>query len=145
MGDPQPSGRALPAGRPRVCLSSAPSDCEARGVDDETSAFRKSFAESRLLCPANLVETGRANLIMAWLQQQLTRERPDTFTQTVDQSEHSKVLATTGRTIHFGGSRPAASPYRATTIFFSLPFSSSSCRSRFISDGVSPLYFLRQL
>jgi len=31
------------------------------------------------------------------------------------------------------------------TIFFRLPFSSSSWRSRFISDGINPAYFLRQL
>lgn len=30
-------------------------------------------------------------------------------------------------------------------IFFSLPFSSSSWRSRFISEGINPAYFLRQL
>ena len=39
----------------------------------------------------------------------------------------------------------ALSSDRSATIFLSLPFSSSSWRSRFISDGVSPLYFLRQL
>ena len=39
----------------------------------------------------------------------------------------------------------ALSSDRSATIFFSLPFSSSSRRSRFISDGISPAYFFRQL
>ena len=39
----------------------------------------------------------------------------------------------------------ALSSDRSATIFFSLPFSSSSWPSRFISDGVKPAYFLRQL
>src|ERR1700757_112665 len=39
----------------------------------------------------------------------------------------------------------ALSSDRSATIFFSLPFSSSSWRSRFISDGIKPAYFLRQL
>src|SRR5262249_41530404 len=39
----------------------------------------------------------------------------------------------------------ALSSDRSATIFFSLPFSSSSWRSRFISEGIRPAYFLRQL
>lgn len=38
---------------------------------------------------------------MAWLQQQLTRERPDTFMQLESSSAMSRTLARTGRTIHF--------------------------------------------
>jgi hypothetical protein len=37
----------------------------------------------------------RAHLIMAWLQQQLTRERPDTFTQAASDSR-TKDLARRG-------------------------------------------------
>ena len=39
----------------------------------------------------------------------------------------------------------ALSRDRSATILFSLPFSSSRTRSRLISDGVRPAYFLRQL
>ncbi len=39
----------------------------------------------------------------------------------------------------------ALSSDRSATIRFSLAFSSSSWRRRFISDGISPAYFLRQL
>src|SRR6516162_7639080 len=39
----------------------------------------------------------------------------------------------------------ALSSDRSATIFFNLPFSSSSWRSRFISEGINPAYFLRQL
>src|SRR5262245_39003644 len=39
----------------------------------------------------------------------------------------------------------ALSSDRSATIFFSLTFSSSSKRSRYISDGIRPAYFLRQL
>src|SRR6516165_12219415 len=39
----------------------------------------------------------------------------------------------------------ALSSDRSATIFLSLPFSSSSWRNRFISDGIKPAYFLRQL
>ena len=39
----------------------------------------------------------------------------------------------------------ALSRDRSATIRFSLAFSSSSCRSRFISEGIKPAYFLRQL
>jgi hypothetical protein len=41
----------------------------------------------------------RADLIMAWLQPQLARERPDTFKTTVLVAAF-KNLAWTGRTIH---------------------------------------------
>ncbi|MER8467482.1 hypothetical protein, partial [Mesorhizobium sp. M1396] len=40
---------------------------------------------------------------MAWLQQQLTRERPDTFMQLESSSAMSRTLARTGRTIHLLG------------------------------------------
>ena len=39
----------------------------------------------------------------------------------------------------------ALSSDKSATIHFCLPFSSSSCRSRRISDGSSPEYFLRHL
>lgn len=39
----------------------------------------------------------------------------------------------------------ALSRDRSATIRFSLAFSSSSCRKRFISEGISPAYLLRQL
>jgi hypothetical protein len=42
----------------------------------------------------------RAHHIMAWLQQQSTRERPDTFAQAASDSR-TKNLATPGRAIHF--------------------------------------------
>lgn len=61
-------------------------------------------AQSRA-CVAGL-GTMRAHLIMAWLQPQSTRERPDTSTQTASDSS-SKHLATPGRTIHFLTGHPA--------------------------------------
>ena len=42
----------------------------------------------------------RADLIMAWLQQQPTRERPDTFRRTAVVST-TKTLARAGQVIHF--------------------------------------------
>jgi hypothetical protein len=39
----------------------------------------------------------------------------------------------------------ALSSDSSATIFFSLPFSSSSWRNRFIAEGIKPAYFLRQL
>ena len=39
----------------------------------------------------------------------------------------------------------AVSSDKSATIRFSLVFSSSSCRSRRISEGIRPAYFLRQL
>ena len=56
--------------------------------------------KSSSLCSYHLLGTMRAHLIMAWLQQQPTRERPDTFTQAASDSR-TKDLATPGRTIHF--------------------------------------------
>src|SRR5580658_11141067 len=56
--------------------------------------------KSSSLCSYHLLGTMRAHLIMAWLQQQLTCERPDTFTQAASDSR-TKDLATPGRTIHF--------------------------------------------
>jgi hypothetical protein len=35
--------------------------------------------------------------------------------------------------------------HKSATIFFSLPFSSSSWRKRFISEGIKPPHLLRQL
>lgn len=40
------------------------------------------LVESRLRARRSYLETECADLIRAWLQQQSTRERPDTFTQT---------------------------------------------------------------
>ncbi|CUX62849.1 hypothetical protein AGR4C_Lc90015 [Agrobacterium tumefaciens str. Kerr 14] len=58
-----------------------------------------------------------------------------------------KILAMTGRTIHFLKAHPAAWPCPATGRQQSASawHSSSSCRSRFISEGIKPAYFLRQL
>jgi len=39
----------------------------------------------------------------------------------------------------------ALSSDRSATNRLSLAFASSSCRRRFISDGISPVYYLRQL
>lgn len=57
-------------------------------------------------------------------------------------------LALAGRPQSFLESTPcsmALSSDRSATIRFSLAFSFSSCRSRFISEGIKPAYFLRQL
>jgi hypothetical protein len=61
----------------------------------------KTFAKKRASCPNHLLGTACADLIMAWLQQQSTRERPDTFMQLESSSAMSRNLARTGRTIHF--------------------------------------------
>ena len=55
----------------------------------------------------------RAHLIMAWLQQQPTRERPDTFTQAASDGR-TKDLATPGQTIHFLQRYPSAWRCRAS-------------------------------
>src|ERR1700733_3999487 len=69
--------------------------------------------KSSSLCSYHLLGTMRAHLIMAWLQQQLTCERPDTFTQAASDSR-TKDLATPGRTIHFLPRYPSASHCRAS-------------------------------
>ena len=50
---------------------------------------------------------------MAWLQQQPTRERPDTFRQLL--RRHDTNLALTGQTIHFFGRRERATARRKLT------------------------------
>jgi hypothetical protein len=80
----------------------------------------------------------RAHLIMAWLQQQLTCERPDTFTQAASDGR-TKDLATPGRTIHFLLRYPSAlSSIASANSFFSLAFSSSSDLKRLASDTSRP-------
>ena len=62
--------------------------------------------------------------------------------------EHDPPVAASGQASKFRritSCSIALSSDRSATIFFSLPFSSSSWRSRFISDGIKPTYFLRQL
>jgi len=50
--------------------------------DDETVDRRVvSSGKKPCRCTDHYLRTTRADLIMAWLQQQSTRERPDTFTQ----------------------------------------------------------------
>ena len=58
-------------------------DSEARGSDDETVDRRiVSSVKKPCLCTNHYLRTMRADLVMAWLQQQPTRERPDTFRRT---------------------------------------------------------------
>lgn len=62
--------------------------------------------------------------------------------------DHVDKLALTGRPQSFSESTSwsmALSIDRSATIRFSVAFSPSSCRSRFISDGIRPAYFLRQI
>lgn len=79
MGNSQPPWRCRNGLTPHF-PERVPSNCEARGVDDET-VDRHSVNPSLKAgwCPTSLVETGCADPIMAWLQQQPTRERPDTL------------------------------------------------------------------
>jgi hypothetical protein len=88
----------------------------------------------------------RAHLIMARLQQQLARERPDTFSQAASDSR-AKDLATPGRTIHFDNSsfNAALSSIDSAKSFFGLRLSSSSSRSRLASDTSRPPYLAFQL
>ena len=80
------------------------------------------------MCPCHLLGTACEYLIMAWLQQQPTRERLDTFMQLELSFAISRTLARTRRTIHFSQSLLSSSGCMLISayIFFSRRFSSSS-------------------
>ena len=76
---------------------------------------------------------------MAGLQQQSTRERPDTFTQVSSLSYPKTLPDGAGHTFRrITSCSIALSSERSATIFFSLPFSSWSWSRRFISDRSQP-------
>ena len=57
--------------------------------------------QRRASCRNHLLGKACADLITTWLQQQSTRERPDTLAQLESSFATSRTLARTGRTIHF--------------------------------------------
>ncbi|MFK4495936.1 transposase [Bradyrhizobium japonicum] len=109
LGHPYAARLDLRAAPSRIPVGSG-SRLRGSSPDDETVDRRRVSPSPKTgQCPISYLGTRRADLIMAWLQPQPTRERPDTFTQTVEVGS-LKSLAQAGQTIHFGGSHPAASP-----------------------------------
>jgi len=92
----------IPPSPENGCVTAAAgAESEARGSDDETVDRRSvNPVQKTCSCTNDYVGTMRAYLIMAWLQQQLARERPDTFRRTAV-VRTTKSLARAGQVIHF--------------------------------------------